>query len=930
MSTEHLLGDIGAVLAALSGIQNDPRREAEDHLQKLTVEQPAEVLLLLSQIGALGVGGFQLDERFLSLILLKSLAFKPLAGLYLNAQHQLPSAPFDVVRETTRGRIETVLCAGLKDELDPRIRKGVGMCSASWAEESHKRKRPARPFVPVCLELTQSPDAFHRFTSFQLLGYTPTLVDDAADGPLSSSQLTALLLTGLEDPSVDVRLEAIKATKSLLIKALTHEVREEVGEGLIQASFQTLQNLPQNLVPIGLIPLVEIASVHPKLFISSLPLIITKLLPLLSPPSQGRDLPPYAFSPYPAHNMTLEEWEAFANPATELLLSLAELRPNEFQEFENGRALSEMVGLLLGREVATFEMDCQEWMEEEDLDEEDVNYPVFPEEALDRLSVSASYTDESMEIIYSSLLKHVQGLLQQEDWRCRFAALMGVGCVAEAFGDAIVDRDILTAISPTAKDPHPRVRYAFLQCIGQILTDGLDALQTDYGRDTLHVILHLLDDPVMRVRVHAAASLTTFFEGEEHPEIVGEVLDRIVRGCVGLYEAGPMFAKDQALATLGTVAMAAKDMFRPYYRNLMDLCFQIMSAQVGSSKEERVVQGGAIECGYMLAIALGGTWSQENPGDALKFVQLLLSIQNSITDEDDPRSRHLMDAWEHMCDSLGQQFAPFLQYVIPPLLKTAAYRPQKATPLTSSLAPSDPDEEDDPYWGDELSDKAEAFKHLGFYANKMRESFAPWLAQSMGLCLEELNHPYAESVKNVAAYLVPALLAVAKESGAWNSNPENYVQAFRQLIKAMVNALDISVISILFKSFKDALRVVHTPFPPDLTRRLLKASTAIVYNLAQARADRKEQEPYMDETDHEYWIEEQLEEDQCLKRIEEAVDGIVIVGGTEEGQAMGALGGGIEGDILGLKGLIRKVGAQKLETKGYDDDDDDDATLRGD
>ncbi|ODN78077.1 hypothetical protein L198_07996 [Cryptococcus wingfieldii CBS 7118] len=893
MSTEHLLGDIGAILSALNGIANEPRREAELHLQKLTVEQPAEVLLLLAQIGALAVGGFQLDERFLSLILLKSLAFKPLPGLYLNSQHQLPSAPFDVIRETTRGRIETVLCAGLKDELDPRIRKGLGMCSASWAEESHKRKRPARPFVPVCLELTQSPNAFHRFTSFQLLGYTPTLVDDAADGPLSSSQLTALLLTGLEDSSVDVRLEAIKATKSLLIRALTHEARDEVGEVLIQASFQTLQNLPQDLVPIGLIPLVELASIHPKLFISSLSLIITKLLPLLSPPSQGRNLPPYAFSPYPAHDMTLEAWEAFANPATELLLSLAEMRPNEFEEFENGRALSEMVGLLLGREVATFEMDCQEWMEEEDLDEEDVNYPVFPEEALDRLSVAASYTDESMEIIYSSLLKHVQALLQQEDWRCRFAALMGVGCVAEAFGDAIVDRDILSQVFAL-----PKI--------------------TDYGRDTLHIILHLLDDPVMRVRVHAAASLTTFFEGEEHPEIVGEVLDRIVRGCVGLYEAGPMYAKDQALATLGTVAMAAKDMFRPYYRNLMDLCFQIMSAQLGASKEERVVQGGAIECGYMLAIALGGT----NPGDALKFVQLLLSIQNTIVDEDDPRSRHLMDAWEHMCDSLGQQFAPFLQYVIPPLLKTAFYRPQKASPNA--------DDEDDPYWGDELSDKAEAFKHLGFYASKMRESFAPWLAQSMGLCLEELNHPYAESVKNVAAYLVPALLAVAKESGAWNTNPENYVQAFRQLIKAMVNALDISVISILFKSFKDALRVVHTPFPPDLTRRLLKASTAIVYNLAQARADRKEQEPYMDETDHEYWIEEQLEEDQCLKRIEEAVDGIVIVGGSEEGQAMGALSGGIENDILGLKALIRKVGAQKLETKGYDDDDDDNETLRGD
>lgn len=34
---------------------------AEAHLQRLAVEQPAEVLLVLAQVGAQGVGGFQLD-----------------------------------------------------------------------------------------------------------------------------------------------------------------------------------------------------------------------------------------------------------------------------------------------------------------------------------------------------------------------------------------------------------------------------------------------------------------------------------------------------------------------------------------------------------------------------------------------------------------------------------------------------------------------------------------------------------------------------------------------------------------------------------------------------------------------------------------------------------------------------------------------------
>jgi hypothetical protein len=78
MSTEHLLSDIGAILHALTDSANEPRKEyvvaqgsgrqglrdrAEKHLRNLTVQSPGDVLLLLAQIGAQGVGGFQLEVR---------------------------------------------------------------------------------------------------------------------------------------------------------------------------------------------------------------------------------------------------------------------------------------------------------------------------------------------------------------------------------------------------------------------------------------------------------------------------------------------------------------------------------------------------------------------------------------------------------------------------------------------------------------------------------------------------------------------------------------------------------------------------------------------------------------------------------------------------------------------------------------------------
>jgi hypothetical protein len=139
-------------------MRSDAARRAESYLRNLTVKQPGEVLLVLAQIGAQGVGGYQIDvrrlfpsfiaawthekqHRFLSLILLQRLAFRDLHGLFLNEQARNTTAPFDVIAERVRVRVETVLCAGLEDETNVRMRKGLGQCCAGWAEQSAVRQR---------------------------------------------------------------------------------------------------------------------------------------------------------------------------------------------------------------------------------------------------------------------------------------------------------------------------------------------------------------------------------------------------------------------------------------------------------------------------------------------------------------------------------------------------------------------------------------------------------------------------------------------------------------------------------------------------------------------------------------------------------------------------------------------------------------------
>jgi importin-5 len=53
-------------------------------------------------------------------------------------------------------------------------------------------------------------------------------------------------------------------------------------------------------------------------------------------------------------------------------------------------------------------------------------------------------------------------------------------------------------------------------------------------------------------------------------------------------------------------------------------------------------------------------------------------IVASVTEPDDPQAGYLITAWGRICRTLGSQFAQFLPNVMPPLLESAALKPDFA------------------------------------------------------------------------------------------------------------------------------------------------------------------------------------------------------------------------------------------------------------
>ncbi|ORY35556.1 armadillo-type protein [Naematelia encephala] len=770
MSTEHLLGDIGLVLEAVMANEDEPRRMAEAHLRRFTTQQPAEVLLLLAQIGAQGVGGFQVDQRFMATLLLLNLAFRPLPGLFLNQQARLASAPFDVIRELTRQRIETVLCAGLSDEMDIRMRKALGDCCAGWAEKSGVRKRPFMSLPPVLLSLTTSPHPFHRFTPFQLINRVPSLLIDSVSDPIPIEQLAHLILAGIHDPSVDVRVEAIKAMRSLISEALTDTERKQVGAGLVLEAFKILPTLPPDIVHHVLRPFVDLAEYHPNLFLPSLDAIFPYLLSLASPPAAL--LPSsYSFSPYPMSSMEYDDWEEVAGPATEILASLAELRPNDISFWENGKLGNEIVGLLLGWLVAGLasdDEDCSSWIAESNVDDSDPNYPEQAEETLYRivfaLSESAWEDEHGRHPMMASALLHAQALLQQEDWRCRYAGLAAIWMLIEYGEDdeqASLEA-VLPLIAPAARDPHPRVRYAFLECLART-TSARPQMKAQYAERSFEILLELLQDNVSRVRAHAAQAISSFFDHLEEPSQVLPHVENIVRGLLQAFASAPLYVQEQVVDTLGFVAAGTYSAFTSCYRDVMDLFLRIL--QTPMPIEGRELSGRAIEAAMHCGRAVGkATFSL----DAIRLAQVLLKMQGELS-ENDLRARYVMDGWESMCRILRSDFKPFVPHVFPPLLQEASRKITTRNPIfgTSLLSTDDLVGDELDADSDEVRDKHVALDHLAVFVSVLQSDIEQYYDSILAIAMDGLKATGSSTggVRRASAHLLAALMSAGTSLG---------------------------------------------------------------------------------------------------------------------------------------------------------------------
>lgn len=219
-----------------------------------------------------------------------------------------------------------------------------------------------------------------------------------------------------------------------------------------------------------------------------------------------------------------EAEDSWRHLALEVMVSLAENAPAMIRN----RAEKYVIALIpMILQMMTDVDDDESWAMSDDTEEDDTNdNNIIAESALDRLACGLGGKS-----VLPHIISTIPSMLMHEDWKQRYAALMAISAIGEGCHkqmEALLD-DVMRGVIGFLTDPHPRVRYAACNAIGQMSTDFAPVFEKKFHEQVIPGLLHLLDDVENpRVQAHAGAALVNF--SEDCPKnILTKYLDNIMQ-----------------------------------------------------------------------------------------------------------------------------------------------------------------------------------------------------------------------------------------------------------------------------------------------------------------------------------------------------------------------------------------------------------------
>ncbi|KAL3518942.1 hypothetical protein ACH5RR_021531 [Cinchona calisaya] len=800
------------LISHLMSSSNEQRSQAESIFNLIKQTDPNSLALKLAQLLS---SSHHAEARAMSAILLRK-------QLTRDDSYIWPR-----LTPATQSTIKSVLLTSIQNENSKSIIKKL--CDTiSELASSILPENEWPEILPFMFQCVTSNDAKLQESAFLIFSQLAQYIGETLIPYIKD--LHAVFLQVLNhSASSDVRIAALSAVINF-IQCLSSASDRDRFQDLLPAMMRTLtealNGAQEATAQEALELLIELAGTEPRFLRRQLVDVVGSMLQI-------------------AEAETLEE--GTRHLAIEFVITLAEAReraPGMMRKLPQfiSRLFTILMNMLLDIE------DDPAWhsadAENEDAGETS-NYSVG-QECLDRLSIALGGNT-----IVPVASEQLPAYLGAPEWQKHHAALIALAQIAEGCSKVMIKNlgDVVSMVLNSFHDPHPRVRWAAINAIGQLSTDLGPDLQVQYHQGVLPALAAAMDDfQNPRVQAHAASAVLNFSENCT-PEILTPYLDGIVSKLLVLLQNGKQMVQEGALTALASVADSSQEHFQKYYDAVMPYLKTILVN--ATDKSNRMLRAKAMECISLVGMAVGKDKFRD---DAKQVMEVLMSLQGSQMENDDPTTSYMLQAWARLCKCLGQDFLPYMSVVMPPLLQSAQLKPDVT--ITSADSDNEIDESDDESMetitlGDKrigiktsvLEEKATACNMLCCYADELKEGFYPWIDQVAPTLVPLLKFYFHEEVRKAAVSAMPELLRSAKlavEKGIASGRNETYVKQLSDyIVPALVEALHKEPDTEICANMLDALNECLQISGPLLDEKQVQSIVDEIKQVITASSSRK-------------------------------------------------------------------------------------------
>lgn len=741
-----------ALMRALMSEKNEERKAAEAQFEGLVRTPPQAAPLMCTAM----VTSADLTVRSMTTIMFRK---------------RVDEAFYKALPPDMQAAVKAALITCVQNEKDASTRKKMADTTGEVASMIMEEDAELWPeMFPFLFASAQSPDAglreaAHIIMSRLAYSVATKLTQDVA-------AVSNLCGTGMQDAQKEVRLAALSSTGSVVQALSSFEEQVSAMTGLLPTICgvltQTLNEQDEDSSRQVLEELINIAEEAPKYFRKQIDALIQLALQV-------------------ATASHLEEETRFL--AVELLLTLAEQAAPMMRKQK--LFLENIIPLALQLMLQVEEVDMDEWNSttEDDNDGTELTSLDVGKDALDRLALSIGGKTVFGLAFRADL---VPAFLLHQDWHYRHAALSCISQIAEGCEKQMKQKShletIVAQVAARFADPHPRVRWAAINAMGQLETDLGPDLQNQFHQQVLPALVTVMDDTAnARVQSHAAAAVINFTENCKK-----EVLEPYLMGLLGklgqLLGGGVRIVQEQAITAIASVADCVGAGFAEYYPSIMPVLKHML--QTCTAKDQRTLRGKTMECISLIGIAVG---RDVFINDAKEIMDQFHATQSSALDPDDPQVSYLLQAWGRVAKALKQDFIPYLGLVMPPLMQSALLK------VDTEVVEDDADADDDEGiatvvvqtdTGSKrvalktslLEEKATACNMLVCYFAELGEGMFSYIEQVATEMVKLLAYVYSEEVRTAAAALMPELIKAAVLSRDKGLCDANFVAALANMV----------------------------------------------------------------------------------------------------------------------------------------------------